>query len=91
MAKKYRADKQSVLNRAKRAAGQANAVVEMIENDEYCIDVLTQIAASRAALTSLAQVVLAEHMDTCVAEALEGGDAQPHIQELTTVLSRFVK
>ena len=88
---KDRPDKKDLLSRARRAAGQANAVAEMIESDEYCIDVLTQIAAARAALLSIARVILAEHMSTCVVDALRGGDSDRAIREIDTVLSRFVK
>jgi len=92
MAKRIiRDDKDAVLKRARRVAGQARAVTEMLEADVYCVDVLTQIAATRAALLSLARVVLSDHMRSCVADAFKGGDADEAIEEIDTVLSHFVK
>jgi len=85
------ASKGAALARARRIAGQARAVAAMLERDDYCIDVLTQIAATRAALLSLARLVLSQHMQSCVAEAFKGGDAPRAIREIDRVLSRFVR
>ena len=89
--RKTRPGKPDFVARARRAAGQARAVAEMVEADAYCVDVLTQLAAARAALLSLGRLVLAEHMRTCVVEAFKGGKADRAIDELNSVLSRFVK
>lgn len=89
--RKIRSEKTDLVARARRAAGQARAVTEMLETDAYCVDVLTQIAAARAALTSLGRLVLGEHMRTCVAEAFTGGKANRAIDELDSVLSKFLK
>ena len=89
--KKLRPDKEKLITRLNRIKGQAEAIVRMAEQDAYCIDLLTQIAAVRAALLSAGRVILKEHMQTCVVESFKGGDSQKAIKEIETVLSRFVK
>jgi DNA-binding FrmR family transcriptional regulator len=89
--RKVRPNKPDVLARARRATGQARAVVEMIERDAYCIDVLNQIAAARGALLSLARVVLADHLRSCVSSALRGRESEQAIAEVGTVLWRYLK
>ena len=89
--RKQRTDKDALVKRARRAAGQTRAVTDMLEADAYCIDVLTQIAAARAALLSLARVVLSDHLRSCVAEAFSAGDSENAIEEIETVLTSFVK
>lgn len=91
MATKMRTEKKNLADRACRAAGQARAIERMLEEDVYCIDVLTQIAATRAALLSLARAILKDHMSTCVVEALKGGDAERAIREIDATLARFIK
>jgi len=84
-------DKQKLLQRLRRIEGQLTAIVRMAENDAYCIDLLTQIAAARAALLSAGKVILKDHMRSCVVESFKGGNSQRAITEIETVLSQFVK
>ena len=88
---KLRDDKAGLLSRLRRIEGQTSAIVRMAEEDAYCIDLLTQISAVRAALSSAARVVLKDHMRSCVVDSFKGGQSAQAIAELETVLEQFVK
>jgi DNA-binding FrmR family transcriptional regulator len=64
---------QDVLNRLRSAAGHINGVVRMVEEDQYCIDIIQQIQAVQAALNKVSLMVLDNHMHTCVTEAIRSG------------------
>ncbi len=84
--------KQKVQARLKRVAGQVGGIQRMVEADRYCIDVLLQIAAARAALGRVGKILLASHVQTCVAEAFDGddpADQDAKIEELIDVFDRF--
>jgi DNA-binding FrmR family transcriptional regulator len=78
--------KQSVGKRLKRIAGQVRGVLQMIDDDRYCIDVLTQTAAVRAALHKVEEEILRDHVSHCVADAFTEGD----IEEQRTKLDELV-
>ena len=81
--------KKSQLSRLSRIEGQVRGVSRMIEEDRYCIDVLTQIRAVRAALDRVEQETLSDHLQHCVAHAFHAGserDRQVKIDELLEVL-----
>ena len=81
--------KKSQLARLGRIEGQVRGVARMIEEERYCIDVLTQIRAVRAALDKVEQEILHEHLNHCVAHAFHAGsrsDRQVKIDELLEVL-----
>ena len=81
--------KQAVQTRLAKIAGQINAVSRMVDDDRYCIDVIRQVRAAKAALSSLEQVMLREHVDTCVTHALTGDDValrKERVEELVAVL-----
>jgi DNA-binding FrmR family transcriptional regulator len=76
--------------RLKRVAGQVAGVERMLAEDRYCIDILLQIAAIQGALAEVGRVILANHVRTCLADALEGGNAKDRVakvEELMEVLS----
>ena len=78
-------------DRLKRIEGQVRGVARMIEEDRYCIDVLTQIRAIRAALRGVEDAVLKDHVAHCVESAIASGDGAEQrrkVQELLTVLAR---
>jgi DNA-binding FrmR family transcriptional regulator len=78
--------------RARRIAGQVAAIERMIEEDRYCVDVLLQVAAARAALDGLGKHLLQAHVGSCVAEAIASGrpkERTEKIAELMEVFSRF--
>ncbi len=63
----------------------------MVEEDRYCIDVLTQVSAVRAALENVALLLLSDHVDSCVADAIRSGEGEQKVRELTAAIERFVK
>lgn len=81
------ADMQKRLN---RAIGQLTGVKAMIEDNRYCGDVLTQLAAAEAAVRRVSEMVLAEHMRTCVVEEVRAGNDEV-IDEVMALMSRFSK
>ena len=83
--------KASCLKRLNRIEGQVRGLARMVEEDRYCIDVVTQIAAVRAALRRVEHEVLRDHIGHCVREAMQGDSARTQdrtIQELIDVLAR---
>ncbi len=63
----------------------------MVEDDQYCIDVLTQVAAVKAALEGVALQLLAGHTEHCVTDAIKAGDGWPKVRELNLAVERLVK
>jgi len=87
-------DKERVTNRLHRVEGQVRGIERMVEDDRYCIDILTQIAAVRTALESIGYEILSDHVRHCVSEALAAGDAQEAAEksrELLAAVQRFAK
>ncbi len=85
------ATKKSCRQRLTRIEGQVRGIAGMIDEDRYCIDVLTQIQAARAALKRVEDEVLADHVAHCVEHAIRSGDAAEQrrkLQELLQVLER---
>ncbi len=90
----YTKDKDALVKRLHRIEGQVRGVEKMVEDDRYCIDILTQIAAVNTALESLAFKILDEHVRHCVAGALTSGDkADAHVktEELLEAVQRFAR
>lgn len=81
--------KASLTRRINRAIGQLRGVSQMIEDDRYCGDVLTQLAAAEAAVRAVSREVLRDHMETCVTERIQAGDTEV-VDELCGLLRRFV-
>ena len=71
-----RENKPRLLNRLNRIQGQVRGISRMVEDDRYCIDVLTQVQAVRAALARVESEMLKDHLDTCIEGAIVGGDPQ---------------
>ena len=89
----YTADKDAVLKRLRRVEGQIRGLQRMVEEDTYCIDVLTQISAATKALEAVALSLLEDHLQHCVREAISAGgpDAQDKIAEATEAVRRLVR
>jgi CsoR family transcriptional regulator, copper-sensing transcriptional repressor len=90
----YAEDKEALVRRLHRIEGQVRGIERMIEEDRYCIDVLTQIAAVNTALESFAFKVLDDHVNHCVAGALASGDpveAETKSKELLDAVHRFAR
>jgi len=79
--------KKEVLNRLARAEGHLKKVKSMVENDDYCIDIITQSLAVQSALRSIDDVVLANHLETCVKDAfINKKNVSEKINELKTTI-----
>ncbi|HTR75789.1 MAG TPA: metal-sensitive transcriptional regulator [Solirubrobacterales bacterium] len=89
MAVGYSTDKGALLKRLARIEGQVRGVSRMVEEERYCIDVLTQIGAIEAALDKVALGLIDDHTRHCVLEA-EGGERAEKVDELVAALGRFV-
>jgi len=87
----YAKDKQLIRGRLNRIAGQVAGLQRMVEDDRYCIDVLTQVSAVKAALESVALLLLADHTASCVAEAIRAGDGSDKVRELNGAVERLVR
>jgi CsoR family transcriptional regulator, copper-sensing transcriptional repressor len=89
----YTQDKDKYLNRLRRIEGQVRGLEKMVEEDKYCIDILTQVAAATSALQSVALGLLEDHLSHCVAQATaEGGEvAAAKVREASEAIARLVK
>jgi DNA-binding FrmR family transcriptional regulator len=89
----YTSDKDGYLKRLRRVEGQIRGLQRMVENDEYCIDVLTQISAATKALQAVSLGLMDEHLRHCVAEALADGgkDADDKVREASDAIARLVR
>jgi len=88
----YVPGKDALVKRLHRVEGQVRGIERMVEEERYCIDILTQIAAATTALESVAFKILDEHVNHCVAGALESGDAEVAAEksrELLEAVHRF--
>lgn len=89
----YNSDKPKYLTRLKRIEGQTRGIHRMIDADEYCIDILTQISAINSALENVALALLEDHLNHCVASAAEEGGpvAEEKLAEAAKAIRRMVK
>jgi DNA-binding FrmR family transcriptional regulator len=84
----YTRDQSILVRRLRRIEGQARGIERMIERKEYCIDILQQTAALRAAVDSVALLILEDHVQGCVRTAAEEGDADRYVEEVLDVVRR---
>jgi DNA-binding FrmR family transcriptional regulator len=89
----YTQDKDAYLKRLRRIEGQVRGLQRMVEEDVYCIDVLTQVSAVTRALQAVALGLLEDHLGKCVSEAVQAGgdEARDSIHEAAEAISRLVK
>jgi len=89
----YSEHKDQVAKRLRRIEGQVRGLQRMVEEDQYCIDVLTQISATTRALQAVALELLEDHLGHCVTHAIEAGgpEAQDKIREAAAAVARLVK
>ena len=86
--------KQTVLGRLKRIEGQVGGLSRMVEGDRYCVDILTQVNAVRAALHKVEEQILHDHVTHCVADAFSSGDVleqQRKVEELVETIGRMTR
>jgi DNA-binding FrmR family transcriptional regulator len=89
----YANHKDQVLNRLHRIEGQVRGLTRMVEEDDYCIDVLTQVSAATKALQAVALELLDDHLAHCVAEAIASGgpEADAKVSEASAAIARLVR
>jgi DNA-binding FrmR family transcriptional regulator len=89
----YIADKDAYLKRLRRIEGQVRGLQRMVEEEAYCIDILTQVSAATKALQSVALGLLDEHMSHCVVDAARSGgpEAEVKIREASDAIARLVR
>jgi DNA-binding FrmR family transcriptional regulator len=88
----YSSHKRQVASRLRRIEGQVRGLQKMVEDDRYCIDVLTQVGAVKSALDSVALVLLADHTEHCVTEAIQAGrGGAAKVRELNGAVERLVR
>ena len=87
----YTNDKARIQSRLRRIEGQVRGIQQMVEDDRYCIDVLTQVNAAKAALESVALALLADHTEHCLTDAIKAGNAKAKVRELNQAVERLVR
>ena len=86
-----RANKDKINRLLKTARGQIDGMLRMVEEDRYCIDLSNQLLATEAVLRTANREVLRAHMEGCVADAFEAGDAQEKLDEVMDLLDKLIK
>jgi CsoR family transcriptional regulator, copper-sensing transcriptional repressor len=84
----YSKDKANLVRRLSRMEGQVRGIARMIEREEYCVDILQQTAALRAAVDAVSVLVLEDHVQGCVRSAAERGEADKYVEEVIDVVRR---
>src|SRR2546425_12343099 len=87
----YTASKDQLQTRLNRIEGQVRGIQRMVDEDRYCIDVLTQVNAAMAALEGVALILLSNHVDRCMARAVLSGQSEAHVRELTEAIGRMIR
>ncbi len=81
--------KKDALTRLKKIEGQIRGVMRMVENEKYCIDIISQITAAEKALGGVAKIIMKRHVESCVADAIVKGEGQVKIDELIETVFKF--
>ncbi len=91
--KKHRteAEYKALMNRLSRIEGQVRGIRQMLEEDRYCVDILTQVAAAKSALDGFGRVLLNQHIHTCVVDKIREGDDDAVIDELCGVVQKLMR
>lgn len=89
----YTSDKDAYLKRLRRIEGQVRGIARMVEEDKYCIDILTQVSAATKALQAFSLELLDEHLATCVVQAAAAGgpEAAAKVREASEAIARLVR
>ena len=80
-----------ILARLRKANGQLAGITAMYEDGRYCIDILDQLAAARAAIDAVGLILLQDHINACVRDAIDSGDSDEKVTELVTAVRRFLR
>lgn len=84
-------EKEDIKKRLRKTGGQINGIEKMIDEGRYCVDVLQQIMAARAALNQVALIMIESHTKSCVVNAIKENRTEEAVDELMGVLSKFTK
>lgn len=87
----YLDSKEDLMRRLKKIEGQVKGIQRMVENDKYCVDVLVQVSAVRAALNKVGTMIFEHHSRGCLRDALKDNDQEAAVEELIGVLTKFIK
>jgi DNA-binding FrmR family transcriptional regulator len=89
----YTANKDDYLKRLRRIEGQVRGIAKMVDDDKYCIDILTQVSAATKALQAVALGLLEEHMGSCIVDAARAGteEADAKVKEAADAIARLVR
>jgi DNA-binding FrmR family transcriptional regulator len=89
----YTENKDDYLKRLRRIEGQVRGIAKMVDEDKYCIDILTQVSAATKALQSVALGLLEEHLNSCVVDAARAGgpQADAKVKEASDAIARLVR
>src|SRR5699024_1884020 len=87
----YSGDKKRLLARLSRIEGQVRGLARMIDEDKYCIDILTQVSATTSGLENVALTLLEDHLAHCVVDAARAGSAEEKVTEAADAIRRLVK
>ncbi len=82
-------ERTALVNRLKSVAGHVTAIARMVEQDEYCIDIIKQIQATEAALSKVSQIILDDHLHHCVITAIQGDDPAERERVLSEISEVF--
>lgn len=86
-----KAEERGLLNRLNRIEGQIRGIKAMVEDERYCVDIITQVSAVQAALNSFNKVLLEHHIKTCVVEDILSGNRDETVEELCKTLQKMMK
>ena len=81
--------KKAVNRRLNIITGQINGLKKMIDEEKYCVDILTQVSAIQASLEGVGKVVVRQHLETCITTGLKGGNPEQHYDELMRIIYKL--
>ena len=84
----YTKDRSELLNRLRRIEGQVRGIARLVEDEAYCLDILQQVEAMTAAADSVGLLLLEDHIDGCLAHAIQTGQGEPYVEEVMSVVRR---
>jgi DNA-binding FrmR family transcriptional regulator len=84
----YTKDRRDLLNRLNRIEGQVRGIRRLVEEEAYCLDVLQQVEAMTAAADQVGLLLLEDHIDGCLAHAIESGEGEPYVNEVMSIVRR---
>ena len=84
-------EQKDLMTRLNRIEGQVRGLKAMLEDERYCVDILTQVSAVQAALNGFSRVLLSNHIKTCVVDQIEAGDAEETVEELCKTIQKMMK